>query len=250
MPVGRSARCERTIWNASPARMKSLHARTPRSYSACAGKRLVAARRPRLARRTRDRRLEQRRDLVGVAAEHLGDAADVVEADEHVGDDEAALRQPAPVVRHRHGRLERRDEVVAEVADDRLAAALGLLVGQEPRAAADERVAPEPALLDGLEQEARTAGGAQVQVGPERGEEVGVEEAGDGHQGRKKTLCGSGWSGGGLSCGLGQARAPAPLVRQAHQVVREGKLIATTIGARAGRVQSPRRRRRRLWFRR
>ena len=33
--------------------------------------------------------------LVGIAAQHLGDAARVVEADEHVGDDEAALGKPA-----------------------------------------------------------------------------------------------------------------------------------------------------------
>ena len=59
-------------------------------------------------------------DLGRVAREHLGDRAAVVEADEHVGDDEPALGQPAAVVRQRHGRLELRDVVVAEVADDRL----------------------------------------------------------------------------------------------------------------------------------
>ena len=85
------------------------------------------------------------------------------------GDDEPALRQPAAAVRQRHGRLEPRDEVVAEVPDDRLAAALGLLEGEQPRAAADERVAPEPALLDRLEQEARAplvaAGGGTPRAG-------------------------------------------------------------------------------------
>ena len=45
----------------------------------------------------------------------------VVEADERVGDDEAALRQVRPGAWERHGRLELGDVVVAEVADDRTA---------------------------------------------------------------------------------------------------------------------------------
>ena len=108
-----------------------------------------------------------------VAAEHLGHPEPVVEADEHVGDDEAALGQVASLVRHRHGRLEPRRMLVAEVADDRLPARLRLLERDEARAAADERVAPEPALLDRLEQEARAPALAQPEVGPERGEQVG-----------------------------------------------------------------------------
>ena len=63
--------------------------------------------------------------------------------------------------------------VVAEVADDRLAAGLRLLEGDEARAAADEGVPAEPALLDGLEQEARAPALAQLQVRPEWGEEIG-----------------------------------------------------------------------------
>ena len=51
----------------------------------------------------------------------------MVEAQEQVGDDEAALRQRGPGVRKGDGRLDPRDVVVAEVADDRLAARLGLL---------------------------------------------------------------------------------------------------------------------------
>ena len=43
-----------------------------------------------------DRAGEQRSDLVGVAAEHLGGAGDVVEAQEDVGDDEPALRHAGP----------------------------------------------------------------------------------------------------------------------------------------------------------
>ena len=111
-----------------------------------------------------------------IAAQHLGDAADVVEAQQHVGDDEAAQRQARAGVGQRHGRLELGDPVVADVADDRLVEPLGLVDADEPRAAADERVAPEPPLVDRLEQEARAAGLAQPEVGPERGEQIGVED--------------------------------------------------------------------------
>ncbi len=128
-----------------------------------------------LARGTLHVGLEQARDLRRVAVEHLRDASAVIEAHEDVGDHEAALRQPATGNRQWHGRLELCDEVVGEVPDDRLARLLGLLVGDQARAAADEGVAPEPAALDRLEQEARPPGRAQLQVGPERGEEIGVE---------------------------------------------------------------------------
>ncbi len=70
-----------------------------------------------------------------------------------LGDDEPALGQPSAVDGEPHGRLERRDVVVAEVADDRLGERLRLGERDEPVAAADERVAAEPALVDGLEQE-------------------------------------------------------------------------------------------------
>jgi hypothetical protein len=63
--------------------------------------------------------------------------------------------------------------VVAEVADDRLAALLGSGEVDEARAEADEGVAAEAAALDGLEQEARAPALAQPQVRPERGDQVG-----------------------------------------------------------------------------
>ena len=116
--------------------------------------------------------LEPRCDRVHVAREHLGGAAAVVEADERLGDDEAALRQLGPVGGELHRRLELRDVVVGEVADDRLAERLGLLEGDEPGARADEGVPPEPALLDRLEQEARRGALAQAEVGAERREQV------------------------------------------------------------------------------
>ena len=100
----------------------------------------------------------------------------MVEAEEDVGDDEPALGDVGPLGRERHGRLELRDVVVAEVADDGLVELLGLLEGDDPVAAADERVAAEAALVDRLEQERRAPDLAQAQVGRERCEQVGVED--------------------------------------------------------------------------
>ena len=45
----------------------------------------------------RQRLLQPARDLVGIAREHLDDPGPVVEADERLGDDEAALRERRPV---------------------------------------------------------------------------------------------------------------------------------------------------------
>ncbi len=111
-----------------------------------------------LVRQRRHSAVEQCDDLGRIACEHLGRPSGVVEPHEHVGDDEPALRQPAAGVRQRHRRLELRDVVVAEVADDGLVERLGLLERDEAVAAADERVATEAPLLDGLEQEGGAAG--------------------------------------------------------------------------------------------
>jgi hypothetical protein len=100
---------------------------------------------------------EQPRDLVGVAADHLRSVEDMVEADEDVGDEEAALREAGALRRQLDGGLEPSRVVVGEVADDRLPAGLGLCEVTEVRAAADERVPAEPAALDGLEQEGGAA---------------------------------------------------------------------------------------------
>jgi hypothetical protein len=97
----------------------------------------------------------------------------VVEPDQRVGDEEAALREVRAVRRQLDRRLQRRCMVVAEVADDRLAAALGLREVHESRAEADEGVTPESPALHRLEEEARPPALAQPQVGPERGDQVG-----------------------------------------------------------------------------
>ena len=104
-------------------------------------------------RQSRQRLREQARDLVAVAADHLGGPEHVVETDEDVGDEEAALRQGRRRVGQRDRRLEACRVVVCEVADHGLAARLGLGEVAEVRAAADERVSPEPPALDGLQQE-------------------------------------------------------------------------------------------------
>ena len=74
-----------------------------------------------------------------------------------------------PVVGQRHRRLELRDVVVADVADDGQSERLRLVQLDEPRAGADEGVAPEPTLLDRLEQEraaaVRRAGGGTPRAG-------------------------------------------------------------------------------------
>ena len=121
----------------------------------------------------------------------LGHPARVVEADEDVGDDEAALGQVAAGVGQRHRRLELRDVVVADVADNRVAAGLCLRHVHEPRPAADERVAAEPPALDGLEQEARPACVAQLEVRAERRDQVSGY-VGNGHR-HGQTKRPSGW---------------------------------------------------------
>src|SRR5581483_10632585 len=180
--------------------------------------------------RLRDRAREQGGDLAGVAREHVRAAAGVVEAHEHVGDDEAALRQTGPVVRQRHGRLEHRHVVVAEVADDRSGGPLRLPEGDEPVAAADERVPAEPALLDRLEQERRPPVRAQVEVGRERRQQVGVERCGRVHETRNDPCGSSGRAETGCRS-RGYARGLPPRSRRQAQVVRVESFIAVSVAA-------------------
>ena len=134
------------------------------------------------------RPVEPLRDLDRVAAQDLGHAQDVVELDERVGDDELALGKVRPGVGQRNGRLELRDVVVAEVADDRLVERLGLLEPDDPRPVADERVAAEASVLDRLEQERGAVLGAQPEVRPERSDEIGGYDGGCVHFGKQKDL--------------------------------------------------------------
>ena len=66
----------------------------------------------------RDACIQPAGHLLVVAHHHLCGAGAMVEADERLGHDQAALREPVPLVRQRHRRLESSDVVVREVADD------------------------------------------------------------------------------------------------------------------------------------
>src|SRR5678815_1574275 len=144
--------------------MCSFACTTERSYASREGSRRGVGRglRP----------IEQLPDGARVAAQHLRHPESVVEAHERLGHDETAHGQGATLVGEWHGRLESRDVVVAEVADDREPAGLRLVDIHDPRAAADERVPTQPTLLDRFEQEARAAPGAQPEIRPEWGEAV------------------------------------------------------------------------------
>ena len=80
-------------------------------------------------------------DRVAIAGEHFGEVRDMVETDEAVGHDEAALREVGAVRRQRDGRLQPRDMVVADVADDRAPATAASASANETRRA------PEPTRL-------------------------------------------------------------------------------------------------------
>ncbi len=134
------------------------------------------------------RPVEPLRHLDRVAAQDLGHPQDVVELDERVGDDEQALGKGRPGVGQRHGRLELRDVVVAEVADDGLVERLRLLEADDPRPVADERVPAHASVLDRLEQERGAVLGAQAEVGPERSDEICGYDGGCVHFGKQKDL--------------------------------------------------------------
>ena len=157
------------------------------------------------ARTTRDRRLrcvEEPGDLVRVAAHDLCNPERVVEADEDVGDEEAALREAGTLVRQRHGRLQPRCKVVREVADDGLSARFRFLERAELRAAADEGVPPESSALDRLEQERAAGVRAQPEVCPERGDQVSGYVAGRVHGRTKRPPAGGQVERNGLCAGV------------------------------------------------
>ncbi len=153
---------------------------------------------------------------------------------EHVGDDEPAHGQPGPGVRKRHGRLELGDPVVADVADDRLAAVLAprgrRAAASRSRRASSARAVPGRPTRAGSSPRRARAGGGRPRAGS--GGRCGWSRVMSvASVGKKKDPCGSSRSsGGGLSCAV-QAHAPAPLARQDHQLVCGEGVIATTIGA-------------------
>ena len=128
-----------------------------------------------------DAGLEPPLDLTRIPREHLGGPGPVVEADEGLRDDQAAVREAVAVRRKLDRRLERRDVVVREIADHRQPQRLCLLERHEPRPGAHPRGTSEPAALDGLQQEAGGPHPAQAEVGPEGSEEVGRDRRDAGH---------------------------------------------------------------------
>ena len=123
-----------------------------------------------------DARLEPSGDLLRIAGQHLGGAGAVVEADERLADDEAALGEAAALrpaaarsaraVPRGRTRGSRRSAAPSSAASSK---------STMPRAGAHPRVPAQPPALDRLEDEARAPRVAQAQVGAERGEEVGVD---------------------------------------------------------------------------
>src|SRR6478609_1045371 len=110
----------------------------------------LAHERPAGSRAARKRRLRTV-ECAGLATQQLGYAARVVEAEQDIRDEKAALGHAGTLLGQRHRRLEHRDGVVAEIADDRFTEGLRFREGDEPRAGADEAVPAEPPALDRLE---------------------------------------------------------------------------------------------------
>jgi hypothetical protein len=105
----------------------------------------------------------------------------MVEPDQDVRDDETTLGQARALDGKRNGRFKTGGVVIGEIADDGLAARLGLRKKAEVGAAADERVSSEAAAFDRLEQEGRAAFAAEPQVGAERCDEIGGDVGCDGY---------------------------------------------------------------------
>ena len=105
----------------------------------------------------------------------------MIEPDERLGDQEAALRERRAVLGKRDRRLEHGGVVVREVADDGRTQVLGLLEVDQPGARADERVATEPPSLDRLQEEASVGSRTESEVRAERSDEIGVDGASRGH---------------------------------------------------------------------
>ena len=142
--------------------------------------------------------------------------------------------QAGPVVRQRHRRLELRDVVVAEVADDRqperLAPRRGRRAASRSRRASSGRAGRARPTRAGTSARAALA---QAEVGPERGEQVGGDRWCV--MARKKTLAGLRSSGTGCAR-LAQRRLPPRSLRQATRCART-RVIAGRVGATGGRVK-------------
>ena len=151
--------------------MYSLQRSTPASWVGLVGEADERARRdgPELGGRHLERRSSSAATSPGSPRSTSETPRDVVEAQEHVGDDEPAHRQPGPGVRERHGRLELGDPVVADVADDGLVAALCLVdverAASRSRRASSGRAGPGRPTRAGSSPRRARAGGGRPRAG-------------------------------------------------------------------------------------
>ena len=216
--VGRSARCESTIWNASPPADQFLCGADASLVLRAIGSAHRLGRSPRRLGVDARRAGQWPRRPPPVAVQDVGRTGDVVEAHEDVGDDEPALRDVRPCCRAvaPSARAARRGRSRGSRRPARRP--LGLLEGDEPRRRSRRTngVRAVPGRPTRAETTAR-APCAQPQVGRERRDEVGVD--GNGHgvcsRRRKTTLTGRrGRAAAGCECGavlLNRVQAPALL---------------------------------------
>ncbi len=152
----------------------------------------------------------------------------MIEADECGRDDEPALGKRRPVGRQLDRWLERRRVVVREIADDRLRAAFRLRERDELGAAADERVAAEPTVLDRLEEKRRRCRLAQPEVRPEGSDEICGYDSGGVHPVPRKRKRPPHWlevSASEAAVRRSQTTLPPRSLRHAHAHVEVGRVI-------------------------
>ena len=150
--------------------------------------------------------------------------------------------RPRPASGSWHGRLERRDDGRSRGSrrPARRSASASSNV-DEPLAAADERVAAEPALLDRLEQEARAPSSRRRRYAPSGVRRSVLRTVAVRLTAKKKTLLsGRRWSGSGCRARRwsGQAQAPAPLVAPGPATGRGSESHRSTEGSKVGAPQA------------
>ena len=165
----------------------------------------------------------------------------MVEPDQDVRNDEPTFGQTCTLRGERHGRFQPSSEVIGEIADDRLSGRLSLGEVAKMTPASDQRVSPEPAAFDRLEQEGCAAFAAQPQVSTERCDEIGGDVGWYGYSrmsgwtGTQKDLPVEGLVSGTGCSGLAQCRRRLPLRSQRQAQMRvAGVIVAFRVGAAPG----------------
>jgi hypothetical protein len=158
----------------------------------------------------------------------------MVEPDQDVRNDEPTFGQARALGGKRHGRFQPSGEVIGEIANDRLSRRLSLGEVAKMAPAPDQRVSPEPAAFDRLEQKGRAAFAAQPQVGTERCYEIGGDVGWDAGSNvaagrvRKKDLPVEGLVSGTGCSGLAQCRHRLPLRSQRQAQMRVAGVIVAS----------------------